>query len=82
MYIITKNSTGDNEILILHYENEQTEITYNNCFNHIMEDIEAYKESDDDKLTIQIIDKLNMHVFKYGYLGKYLSCRYEIHIYE
>lgn len=82
MYIITQHSISENEILIIHFENEQTDLTYNNCFNKIMEDIENYKDYEDEKINIQIIDKLNIHVFKYGLFGKYLLCRYEIHIYD
>lgn len=80
MYIVSKHTIYDNTIEILTFEEESDDITYNKCFNVIMDDIDDYKT---DNISIKIIHKNLIHVFGNGYLyGKHFLHAYEIHDYN
>ena len=77
MYIVSKHTVYNNDIEIIHYEEETDDSTYNKCFNCIMDEIETYK---DDNISVKIINKNFISVFGNGYLyGKYHIYNYEIH---
>ena len=80
MHIVSRQTIYNNEIEIIHYEEETDDVTYNKCFNVIMGDIDEYKT---DNITIKIINKNLIHVFGDGYIyGKHPLYFYEIHDYN
>lgn len=80
MFIVTRHTILNDDIEILNYEDEDNDITYNKCFNCIMDEIDDYKT---EHTTIKIINKNFISVYINGFLyGKHHMYNYEIHEYK